>query len=351
MRNQEVLTATSRPRFRSSAPGIGIVSGGDHIKDAQLKAYQKYSLNLVGVCDDRAEATDWTQKRFGVKYMFRDMDELLAHPEIAVVDVTSWPEQPVALIHALLEVGKHVLVSKPSASDIHSAEAILRHAQQRGLTVAVNHHGPWFPAWHIAPLLLEHKGLGDVLAVTHLHDTPIDWSSMLSTTNPRAEIIAASSQWIDITNCWLADKTIASVRAGNFCSSAQPMKATNPHDAWVEIGCTDGYTILIHRVGCSRTSSRSHPFWLHGTTGMLRGRMLGADGIEVEDEQGTYRYTLGGSWFPYSLAGAMNELICAISDGRQPCNSLAQHLTSLRIMLAACRSAEADGRLVRLNDV
>jgi hypothetical protein len=53
------------------------------------------------------------------------------------------------------------------------------------------------------------------------------------------------------------------------------------------------------------------------------------------------RPRLTGAWFNDGFAGAMGELLCAIEDGREPLNSARGNLFSLKLCLAALRSAES----------
>ena len=57
---------------------------------------------------------------------------------------------------------------------------------------------------------------------------------------------------------------------------------------------------------------------------------------------------LTGAWFVDGFAGAMGELMSALTEGRAPENSAADAAESVRLMLAARDSASDEGRPVRL---
>ncbi|CAN5691031.1 hypothetical protein BH20ACT14_BH20ACT14_18920 [soil metagenome] len=70
--------------------------------------------------------------------------------------------------------------------------------------------------------------------------------------------------------------------------------------------------------------------------------------LELERDGATTRLQLVGSWHTDGFAGAMGELVTAIAEEREPYNSARHNLLSLELTLAACRSAEDDGRPVAI---
>jgi hypothetical protein len=74
----------------------------------------------------------------------------------------------------------------------------------------------------------------------------------------------------------------------------------------------------------------------------------GSESLELERDGRTTRFQLEGSWHTDGFAGAMGELVTAIAEEREPYNSARHNLLSLELTLAACLSAEDDGRPVEL---
>lgn len=334
-----------QPRFPDGyRPGIGIIGCGGIVKNAHLPAYHKHGLRVVGVYDVAPEATSGVQERFGVERVFDSLDNLLAHPEIEVVDVATHPEQRVPLIRRALEAGKHVLAQKPLALSVEEARSVVEEARRRGLKLAVNQNGRWSPPWRIATLLIQQGLIGDPFAVTHLYDMKFGW--IPGTPFDRLAHFAIydySVHWIDITRCWLESKTVASVRARDYRLPHQPPEGKTPWGAWVEIAYDDGSNAMIRAIGGAETRQNAHPFWIHGTEGTIRGSVLGQDYVELERDGVTHRYQLQGAWFPDGFAGTMGELLCAIAEDREPYNSARHNLLSLDLTLSACRSADQDG--------
>jgi predicted dehydrogenase len=342
-----------RPLFPAEyTPGIGIIGCGGIVKGAHLPAYQKYGLNVVGAYDVRAEATAGIQEKFGVKRIYQTLEELLADPEIQVVDIATFPAQRIALIHAALDAGKHILAQKPLSLEVAAAQEVVEKANRLGLKIAVNQNGRWAPAWRIATLLLQQGAIGDVLAVTHLYDMKFGW--IPGTAFDELEHFAIydySVHWIDITRCWMAGKQIEAVRARDYRTPNQSDTGKTPWGMWVEFSYTDGSNAMIRGVGCAETGIKGHPFWIHGTEGVLRGSVLGNDWLELEQDGNVIRYKLDGAWFPDGFAGTMAELLSAIAEDRQPFNSAQHNLLSLQMTLAACQSADEDAAPIPVQEV
>ncbi len=333
-------------------PGVGIIGCGSIVRAAHLPAYKKYDIHVVGVYDISPTATQAAQEQFPSLRIFETLDELLACPEIEVVDIATHPSQRVELIQRALAAGKHVLSQKPFAPDLSSARALIEEADQRGLKLAVNQNGRWSPAWRIATLLLQQHVIGSILAVTHLFETNFN-----GRTGTPFDLIPHSTtydyaiHWIDITRCWLEQNTLMSVRA---CEYRMPNQSEESKTAWgmsAEFSYQDGVNALIRCIGGTETRHPGHPFWIHGTEGTIRGSNLGNDFIELERDGIFSRFDLKGNWFPDGFAGTMGELLSAILEQREPYNSARHNLLTLEMTLAACQSENEDGRAMHFEEV
>ena len=99
-------------------PGIGIVGCGEIVRTAHLPGYRRYGQRVVGVYDVRPEATAGRPRAVRRRDVFGELDELLSHPEIEIVDVATHPDVRPALVRQALAAGKHVLAQKPLAADL-----------------------------------------------------------------------------------------------------------------------------------------------------------------------------------------------------------------------------------------
>ena len=337
-------------------PGIGIVGCGAIVRSSHLPSYRRYGQRVVGVYDPRPEATEGVQDEYGVETVFHDLDELLAHPKVEIVDVATHPDVRPRLVRRAFAAGKHVLAQKPLAPDLPTARALVEEGERLGLELAVNQNGRWAPAWRAATLLVEQGVVGDVAAVTHLyhHDYAFTLGTVFDEV-PHFVLYDYSVHWFDITRCWLEGKSVRAVRAREYRTPTQPAASKQPWGAWAMVDYDDGSTAMIRSVGCAATTRPRKLFWIHGSHGTICGSVLGSGGLpgeerlEVERQGRVETVELDGTWHTHGFAGALGELVTAIAEKREPYNSARHNLLSLELTLAACRSAELDGAPVTLS--
>ncbi len=337
------------PRFPEDRGGVAILGCGTIAHTAHLPAYQQYGVEVVGVWSRSPRTTADTRTRFPfVPGVYGDVAELLADPRVRIVDVATGPGVRLDFVEAAVDAGKHVLAQKPlltDAAELPRVEALARRAAEAGLRVAVNHNGRWAPPWRLATLLMRDGAIGRVVGVTHLHDKPLPpLAGTPFDAVPHMLLTDYLVHWVDITCCWLEDAGVEAVAARDSRVPGQPPEAQNPWSAAVDLACADGASATIRVVGDVRASTPGCPFWVHGTTGTLRGSVLGgSDRLSLDVDGAVTDLPLRGAWFVDGFAGAMGELMCAVAEGREPENSTVSALGSARVALAARESAERGG--------
>jgi predicted dehydrogenase len=340
-----------RPSFPEVSSPVAIVGCGTAAKDLHLPAYGAWAVDVAGVYDPVPAATDGVCEQFPfVRNVYESLDDVLGDPEVVAVDIATRPAERPELILRAIEAGKHVLAQKPLALDLDVARHVVEAAERAGVKLAVNQNGRWAPQWRAATRLIEQGAIGDVFAVTHLHDKGLP--PLVGTHFDELEhfvIYDYDVHWIDISRCWLDGDAPLEVRARDHRTADQPPAARNPWAATVEIRYASGADVLIRTAGDVRTARPSAPFWIHGTKGTIRGSvLLGSEFLELDRDGEITRFALEGSWYPDGLAGTLAELLSAVAEGREPYNSARHNLLSLELTLAACRSADRDGAPVAL---
>lgn len=340
-----------RPRFPAGRRyRVAILGAGKIAQDAHLPAYQQYGVDVAGVWSRHPATTATIQQRFPfVGRVYESAEELLADPEVDIVDLATGPEGRVEWLARAVRAGKHVLAQKPLTHDVDALLPVLDEAEEREVRIAVNQNARWAPPWRLATQLVEAGAVGDVVGVTHLHDKPLppiagtafdDISHMLV-----ADYLV---HWLDITRCWLAGTRLRSVQAADSRTPGQPAHARNPWSATVLLSTEEGASALVRVVGDVRTVSPGCPFWIHGTAATLRGSLLGNDFLSLDDGRDRTDFPLDGAWFIDGFAGAMGELMSAIDEGRAPSHSARNNVATLRIVQAARTSAAHGGTVQHL---
>ena len=112
---------------------------------------------------------------------YSDYHELLADPDIDLVDVCLPLEQHEQVTLEAIKAGKNVMVEKPISLDLKAANRMVSAAQKANVQLMVAHVLPFFPEFEFA-LSAVASGKYGKLKAAHLRRviTPPNWSSSLS---------------------------------------------------------------------------------------------------------------------------------------------------------------------------
>src|ERR1700741_1285826 len=97
--------------------GIGIVGAGGIVNYAHLPAYKKAGFKVVAITDQNREKAERTAKEHAIDRVCGSVDELLAQPDIELVDIAVYPTEQTAIVERASGAGKHLLCQKPFADE------------------------------------------------------------------------------------------------------------------------------------------------------------------------------------------------------------------------------------------
>lgn len=112
---------------------------------------------------------------------YSDYHELLADPDIDLVDVCLPTDQHEAVVLESIAAGKHTLVEKPIAVELEAADRMVNAAEKAGVNLMVAHVLPFFPEFSFAAETIQSGKFGKLKAA-HFRRViaPPDWSSDMS---------------------------------------------------------------------------------------------------------------------------------------------------------------------------
>ena len=170
---------------------IGIVGIGFMGRIHYLGLQRVPGARLAAICSREAAklSGDWTHTRgnFGPEpgqvdlagvTAYADYSEMLADPDIDLIDVCNPTHLHPATAIAALDAGKHVLVEKAIALTTADADAMLVAAAKSGKLLMVAHVLPYFPEFAYAAEAVRSGRYGKLLAAhfTRVISRP-DWSA------------------------------------------------------------------------------------------------------------------------------------------------------------------------------
>src|SRR5919199_2378431 len=117
---------------------------------------------LEATCDSIAERAKKVKDDYGFKTHYGDLGQMLERSDVeAVVHLTPIPVHGRTCLE-ILDSGRHVIVEKPIATTMEEADAIIKLAEERRLTVVVAPPNMLYPNRQLARELVQSGAIGKV---------------------------------------------------------------------------------------------------------------------------------------------------------------------------------------------
>jgi predicted dehydrogenase len=169
--------------------GVGFM-GYSHFEGARKLKGGK--VTAIATRDPKKLAGDWTsiQGNFGPRAghvdvsklkTYSDYHELLADPDIDLVDICLPTNMHEKVTLEALKAGKQVMVEKPIAIDLGSARKMVRFAEKEERTLMVGHVLPFFPEFQHLYQTARSGRMGKIISARfHRVIAPPSWSDNIS---------------------------------------------------------------------------------------------------------------------------------------------------------------------------
>jgi predicted dehydrogenase len=322
-------------------PGIGLIGCGG-ISALHLAAYREAGYDVLMLCDLVAErAYERQAEFFPTARVTTDYHELLAMPELEVVDIATHVDVRPPIVEAALRAGKHVLSQKPFVRSLAEGRRLCAIADEVGRTLAVNQNGRWAPHFSYLRHAVAAGRIGTLtsadFAVYWPHDRIVENDPRFSKMEDLI-LYDFGIHWFDlVANLFGEHGEARRVMADSGTRHGQVIPV--PTQAQVLIYFDDAQVSLVFR-GSSRWAE-SGSYRVEGTTGVLThtGLSLGGPDVVLTDARGVHPVTVEGDWFTNGMRGTMGELLRAIEDGRRPSIEGQASLPGLALCYAAIESS------------
>jgi predicted dehydrogenase len=142
--------------------GIGVIGYGYWGPNLVRNFSQAQGAQVIAVCDQRAEQRALVEKVYPSVRTYSDVDEMLRDPDVQAVAVATPVTSHFPLAMRALRAGKHVFVEKPFTSTVAEAEQLVAEAEQRQLTLMVDHTFIYTSAVRKVKELISNGSLGEL---------------------------------------------------------------------------------------------------------------------------------------------------------------------------------------------
>lgn len=343
---------------------IGIIGAGFIVRDCHLPAYREAGFRVEGIASRTEARAQEVASARGVPRVFADYRDLLAAPEINVIDIAVPPQHQLAIVRDIVQHADHVraiLAQKPLAMTYAEAREIVELCEDAGIVLAVNQNMRHDHSVRACKDLLNRGLLGEpVLGTIEMRAIPhwMPWSEELDSLST----YVMSIHHLDTFRYWFGDP----VRV--MASTRTDPRTRFPH--------TDGINLYILEFANDCRASAWDDVW----TGPAREGSAADIGIRwrVEGTEGIARGTIGWPsypdrvpstldytttssdewisprwdrvWFPDAFRGPMGELLTALKSGTEPSISGRKNLPTMALVEATFLAAR-EHRVVELAEV
>lgn len=142
----ELPTTETGSTSPTRAVGLAVIGAGYWGPNLVRTAQATPGLRLEHLCDLDVERARAVLGDYSTVRVTRSLNDVLADPAVDAVALATPAATHVAVAMAALEAGKHVLVEKPLAASWEDGAALVVAAEQRGLTLMLDHTYCYTPA-------------------------------------------------------------------------------------------------------------------------------------------------------------------------------------------------------------
>jgi predicted dehydrogenase len=314
-----------------------------------LRAWQAIpATSVVAICDRDVELLETVAAEHGVTGRFRSAAEM-AGADLDVVSIATTEslrsEAALPFIHA----GVHVMVEKPLALDLPTAESLVRAAGERGVILMTGHILRFDPRFAILKQRIDEHSLGRLRSVYARRLNLRSTREKYSRTHPA---LMAAIHDVDLA-CWYLDDVPHSVRA-YAPREPGPVRGEAPDVLWSVLEFSDSRLAVIENAWVLPDTGG---VWLESETELLGSRGVArlrtpGDTLELLLADGPERLDPAvAASTPWHPAGALRETLLylteCVREGRVPTRlTVADALRALAVSFAVVEAAES-GEAVR----
>lgn len=141
------MTVARKRVPQGATVGVGVLGAGAWAEFAHLPGYKRDPrCTLVAITDPIRERAEQFAVKFGIPHVCAAAEELIARPDIDLVDVCTPSATHFELSWAALDAGKHVLCEKPVAYDYRETLRAAELARARGVKTKLGFTFRYSPA-------------------------------------------------------------------------------------------------------------------------------------------------------------------------------------------------------------
>jgi predicted dehydrogenase len=252
---------------------------------------------LYGVCTSRAGTAEVARDTLGFQQAYANAEEMIAAPEIDVVDIASPNNYHLPALLAAHRAGKPVYCDKPLTGNLEEALRIEREIPDSANLGQMTLNYRFFPATMRARQMLEANDIGEVICfrAAYLHSGNVAPGKQIAWKDRRdyggGVLYDLGSHIVDMMT-WLCDAGLAEVYARR--KTLHPMRPSLENPAVLVAQDSDDLTLMsvvlsngaMGTIEASKIATGAQDelrFEIHGTRGALRFNLMQPNYLDYFD--------------------------------------------------------------------
>lgn len=142
---------------------VGIIGANWSLKVHGMIWKQLPDVEVAAVCTAHQETAEAAAAAFGIPKAYWNIADLVADPDLHIIDVGSRPAYRPEMVMAALSAGKHVYNALPFAVTLDQAKSQAGLAKEKGLVGVVDAQFRWGPAALQMKQMIDEGFLGNIL--------------------------------------------------------------------------------------------------------------------------------------------------------------------------------------------
>ena len=303
--------------------GIGAIGAGFIMRDVQLPAYRAAGFRTVAIASRTPDNARAAAEQNGIDRVYDSWPDLLADPEVEIVDIAYPPDAQLEIVRAACEAPqvRGILAQKPIAATLADALEIERVCRESGTVLAVNQNMRHDQSMRALKTLLEDGVLGTPVVAQIVMNARPHWQEFIRGYG-RIAILNMSIHHLDVFRFLFGDPPPSCARSGTIRAGTSPTTtAWRSTSSSTRMGCAARLGRLLH-LGRGQIGWR-----VEGTEGTAKGTIGWPDYPAGSPSTIDYVRRADGEWqaprwkeqwFPDAFAGTMAQLMHAIETGTEP---------------------------------
>lgn len=274
---------TEQTPLRVGIVGLGGIARAQHVPGYLASKH----VEIAALCDVNEDALQAVGAELGVETLTTDWHELVAMPDLDIVDVCTYPNTHHPVSMAAIEQGEHVFCEKPLALTYPLAREMYEAARDAGVQTGVGFTHRLTPAVSLAHQLVAGGSLGEIYQVVAIYsmgrsrfrDRPMTARDTRAVTGG-GPLFELGPHMVDMVRWWTG-KEITSVCAQNRTFIKQ--RRWDESGEWTTVDVEDASTFLADLEG-ETMGVFSHSSAITGRNFDQRVEVYGSNGALLYDQ-------------------------------------------------------------------